>query len=102
MTCIKTSQPIARQPIADAEAPAFAHGDTLERPIPVPNARSASESAAATNAPATTAPQDTPDDCDSFLTVDTSIYQPILFASARANMGSHKEWQRQSAGQAWT
>jgi hypothetical protein len=58
---------MAVQPIADAEAPAFAHGDTAEKPIPVPKARSASDRAAATNAPAMTAPHETPDECASFL-----------------------------------
>src|ERR1035437_11064923 len=68
MSCIRTSQAMAVRPILAAEAPAFAHGETAERPIPVPKASSASDKAAATKAPATTAPQDTPDECASFLT----------------------------------
>jgi hypothetical protein len=52
---------MAVHPILEVDAPAFAHGETAEKPIPVPKARSASDKAAATNAPAITAPQDTPD-----------------------------------------
>src|SRR5579872_7448520 len=66
MSCVSTSQPIAVRPIAEAEVPAFDHGDTAEKPMPVPSASSASDSAAATNAPAKTAAHDTPDECASF------------------------------------
>jgi hypothetical protein len=55
----------APQPIADADAPASAHGETAEKPIPAPKARSASDNAAATNAPAITAPHDTPEEFES-------------------------------------
>ena len=58
---------MAVRPIREAEAPAFAHGDTAEKPIPAPKARSASDKAAATKAPAMTAAQDTPDEWASFL-----------------------------------
>jgi hypothetical protein len=67
MSCIRTSQPIAVQPIAEADAPAFTHGDTADNPIPVPKASSASDKAAAANAPAMTADHVTPDECASFL-----------------------------------
>jgi hypothetical protein len=67
MSWIKTTQTIAVQPIAEADAPAFAQGETADKPMPVPNARSANESAAATKAPAITAPHDTPDEYPSFL-----------------------------------
>src|ERR1700689_3257284 len=63
---MRTSQMTAAQPIVVADAPAFPHGETAEKPMPVPSARSASDIAAATNAPATTAPQDTPETFESF------------------------------------
>jgi hypothetical protein len=53
-------------PIAEEDAPAFAQGETAEKPTPVPNARRASDKAAATNAPAITAPHDTPELFESF------------------------------------
>jgi hypothetical protein len=46
----------------DADAPEFAHGDRDNNPNPAPNASRVSDSAAATNAPAITAAQDTPDE----------------------------------------
>src|ERR1700734_3503797 len=52
---------MATWPRASADAPAPAHGETEDNPSPVPRARRMSESAAATNAPAMTAPHDTPD-----------------------------------------
>jgi hypothetical protein len=58
---------MAVRPILDAEAPAFAHGETVEKPIPARKARSASDKAAATKAPAMTAAQDTPDEWASFV-----------------------------------
>jgi hypothetical protein len=73
MTCIRTTQPIAVQPIAEADAPTFVHGETADKPMPVPNARSASDSAAATKAPAITAPHDTPDESASFLAAGSGI-----------------------------
>ena len=60
--CVSVSQTIAPIPIVFADAPQFDQGETEERPNPAPSARSTSASAAATNAPPTTAPQDTPDD----------------------------------------
>jgi hypothetical protein len=73
MSCIRTIQMMAVQPIIEADAPAFAHGETAERPIPAPKARSASDKAAATNAPAMTAPQDTPELFESFATIVSLI-----------------------------
>jgi hypothetical protein len=61
MNCITTIQMMAVHPIAEEDAPAFAHGEAAERPTPVPNARRASDKAAATKAPAITAPHDTPE-----------------------------------------
>jgi hypothetical protein len=60
ISCIRISQVMAVQPTAEADAPAFAHGEITDKPIPVPKARSASDKAAATNAPAITARQETP------------------------------------------
>src|SRR4051812_9580440 len=48
-----------------AETPAADHGETTERPKPVPKASSTSVSAQATTAPATMAGQDTPASDDS-------------------------------------
>jgi hypothetical protein len=59
------SQIMAAVPTADADAPAFDHGDTESNPKPAPNASSVTDKAAATNAPATIAAQDTPDKWDS-------------------------------------
>jgi hypothetical protein len=52
----------------EADAPTFDHGETEDKPSPVPNASRISHNAAATNAPAMTAAQDTPDEYASFLT----------------------------------
>jgi hypothetical protein len=52
---------IAAVPTA-VESAACDHGDTDSNPNPAPKARRVSDNAAATNAPAITAPQDTPDD----------------------------------------
>src|ERR1019366_1242265 len=68
ISCMRTSQMIAVQPTVEADAPAFVHGETADKPIPVPKARSASDKAAATNAPAITAPQDTPELFESSVT----------------------------------
>jgi hypothetical protein len=59
---IKISQVIAPLPMAVAEAPVFDHGETEESPIPEPSASIISDNAAATNAPATTAAHETPDE----------------------------------------
>src|SRR5450759_698536 len=53
---------------AEADAPRFDHGETEDKPMPVPNASRLSDKAAAANAPASTAGQDTPDEGASFLT----------------------------------
>jgi hypothetical protein len=44
---------------AEAEAPALDHGETEDKPTPVPKASKTSERAAATNAPAITAVHET-------------------------------------------
>jgi hypothetical protein len=67
MISMITSQMTADHPIAEADAPEFAHGDTAESPIPVPKARRARDRAAVTNAPAAMAGHDTPEVCESFL-----------------------------------
>src|ERR1700722_1367367 len=61
MICAAINQTIAPASSVAADAPAFDHGDTEERPRPVPNARRMSDSAAATTAPPKTAAHDTPD-----------------------------------------
>src|ERR1035438_10104938 len=66
--CITISQTMAAFPTVEADAPAFDYGETEDKPSPVPNASRISDNAAATNAPAITAAQDTPDECASFLT----------------------------------
>jgi hypothetical protein len=53
--------------IVEADAAIFDHGETEDKPIPVPRESRISDNAAATNAPAITAAQDTPDECASFL-----------------------------------
>src|ERR1035437_5418913 len=68
MICVTISQTIAPIPIAEADAPTFDHGETEDKPIPVPNASKLSDKAAAANAPASTAGQDTPEEGASFLT----------------------------------
>src|ERR1700693_3592359 len=61
------SQTMPALPMVDAEAPVFDHGETEDKPIPVPKASRMSHNAAVTNAPAITAAQDTPDAWASFL-----------------------------------
>jgi hypothetical protein len=68
-----TSQIMAEILIEEADAPTFAHGEVAERPIPVPSARSMSERAAVTTAPAKTAAQDTLDVMSSFLTGNSPL-----------------------------
>jgi hypothetical protein len=46
-------------PIASADAPSFAHGETTASPIPVPSKNRMREKAAAPTAPANTAAQET-------------------------------------------
>lgn len=60
------SQMMATKPILDDADPAF-HGETEDKPAPVPNDRRISDVEAATKAPAITADQDIPDECASFL-----------------------------------
>src|ERR1700681_3028751 len=67
MICVTISQTIAPILIAEADAPMFDHGEMEDKPMPVPNASRISHNAAAANAPATTAGQDTPEEGASFL-----------------------------------
>jgi len=53
--------------MVDADVPMFDHGEIEDKPIPVPRASRISDNEAATNAPAITAAQDTPEECASFL-----------------------------------
>lgn len=69
---IITNQMIAPALIAVADAPAFAHGEIAENPIPVPSASNINDNAAATDAPAITAAHETPDALESS-TTDCSI-----------------------------
>src|ERR1700733_6445880 len=80
INCIRISQAIVVQPIAEADAPTLAQGETLERPIPVPKERRASDKAAATNAPAITAPQDTPELIESFVTAVPLIVECSIWS----------------------
>src|ERR1019366_2055238 len=68
MICVTISQTIAPILTAEADAPMFDHGEMEDMPMPVPNASRISHNAAAANAPATTAGQDTPEEGASFLT----------------------------------
>jgi hypothetical protein len=52
-------------PTAVADAPAFVHGETDDKPRPAPSASSVTANAAVTAAPPMTAPHDTADDRDS-------------------------------------
>ena len=70
---MKISQTMAAVPIVEADAPTFDHGETEDKPSPVPNASRISDNAAATNAPPITAAQDTPDECASFLSIVCSM-----------------------------
>ena len=62
MIWIMISQTMAALWMVEAEAPKFDHGETEDKPSPVPSASRMSDNAAATNAPAITAAQDTPDE----------------------------------------
>jgi hypothetical protein len=68
-----TNQAMAALPIAEADTPAFDHGETEDKPIPAPSARRISDIAAATNAPPNTAAHDTPDKDASFFPVGSAI-----------------------------
>jgi hypothetical protein len=59
------SHTIADAPMVAAEAPLPAHGDAADKPSPTPRIVRMSASDAATNAPAITAPHETPDAGDS-------------------------------------
>src|ERR1700674_636159 len=65
--CVTISQMMAIQLTVDVDAPTFDHGETEDRPTPAPKASRISDNAAATNAPAITAAQDTPEEYASFL-----------------------------------
>src|ERR1035437_8350740 len=68
MIGVTISQTIAPILTAQAAAPMFDHDEREDKPMPVPNASSISHNAAAANAPATTAGQDTTEEGASFLT----------------------------------
>src|ERR1019366_5459789 len=72
MIWIMISQTMAALPIVEADAPTIDQGETEAKPSPVPNASRISHNAAATNAPAITAAQDTPDEYASFLTNESA------------------------------
>src|SRR5579862_2503126 len=66
--CMTISQMMVATPTAPADAPAFVHGETDDKPRPVPSASRVTDSAAATNAPPMTAAQETAEERDSFAT----------------------------------
>src|ERR1035437_3913835 len=68
MICVTINQTIAPIPMAEADAPMFDQGETDDKPMAVPNASKISHNAAAANAPASTAGQETPGEGASFLT----------------------------------
>src|ERR1035438_6413698 len=68
MICVTINQTIAPIPMAEADAPMFDQGETDDKPMPVPNASKISHNAAAANAPANTAGQETPEEGASFVT----------------------------------
>src|ERR1700676_2769823 len=91
MICEKISQTMAVLPTAAADAPAFDHGETDDKPTPVPNASKISEVAAATAAPPITAAQDTPDEDASFLTIGSTEpdeWEPTSGAIAGCAIGT--------------
>src|SRR4029077_9038452 len=57
----------APAPTFEAEAPILDQGEVADKPKPVPNASKIRDIAAATNAPAITAPHETPEAYASFL-----------------------------------
>ena len=57
--CCTIAQNTAREPITLADRPEFGHGDVADRPIAVPKVRRTKERAAASTAPAQTAPHST-------------------------------------------
>jgi hypothetical protein len=59
--CMTISHRTVAMPMVEADAPTFAQMETEEKPSPAPSASRISDNAAATNAPAITAAQDTPD-----------------------------------------
>src|ERR1700688_766448 len=72
MICETISHAIAAMPIAEADAAALDHGETEERPIPVPRASRISDIAAPTTAPPITAAHDIPDEDASFFAVGSA------------------------------
>lgn len=68
MICETISQTIAVFPAVEADVPTFDHGETEDKPTPVPSASRIRDTAAATTAPPITAAQDTPDEDASCLT----------------------------------
>src|SRR5689334_17419378 len=65
MICITINQTTDAIPIAVADGRSADHGETSAKPSPLPRETSVSDKAAATNAPASTAPQETPEVLDS-------------------------------------
>src|ERR1700687_2269377 len=66
MVCATIRQTMAIELTVDVEAPTLDHGETEDISTPVPISSRISDNAAATNAPAITAAQDTPDEYASF------------------------------------
>jgi hypothetical protein len=62
MICVKTSQMMAPAFTVEVETPMFDHGETDEKPRPVPSVMRISDSAAAVKAPPMTAGHEIPDE----------------------------------------
>ena len=72
MICETISQTMAVFLTAEEDAPAFDHGETEDKPTPVPSASRISDIAAATTTPPITAAQDIPDEDVSLFTVGSA------------------------------
>jgi hypothetical protein len=70
---------MAAIPKADEDAPVLDQGETTPNPNPAPRASMISETEAATKAPTTTAPHDTPDEC-SLLPVSIRLSNTKVFS----------------------
>jgi hypothetical protein len=70
---------MAAIPKADEDAPVLDQGETTPKPNPAPRASMISETEAATKAPTTTAPHDTPDEC-SLLPVSIRLSNTKVFS----------------------
>src|ERR1700676_2726070 len=80
ISCISVSQTALAMPMVFADAPASSHGDSEDRPRPLPSASRLSDNAAATNAPPRTAPQETADAADSLATFKPYAGRPTTAA----------------------